>query len=319
MNIFFLKVSSFLPFGLSSYGGGSSGLILPAFNDGGDGGFVNGPIGGQEIDDRNAGEVGGGVSCGNVLESVSSVIQETVYESQCTTVPDHQCQKEVQTGFSTQLETQCVAAFSTKCKPVYKTAYRKFCTTVGDTECRTTSQTTHKTVYQPKCSTVYTKVCHDAGYGKQKCSSEPKEQCHQVASQVPQTNPIRQCNSVPKEKCHQVPQQVQVQKCFHIPQQDCTNVPVQGPVAVPVEKCRAIPRRHCQSVPVKRPRVVTKTVPRQICVTSGGLGGGGGFGGAGGFGGHGATGYAGGAGVGGFADHRKDDLAVDDIISSDKT
>ena len=105
-------------------------------------------------------------------------------------------------------------------------------------------------------------------------------------------------------------------QCFHIPQQDCSNVPVQGPVAVPVEKCYSVPRRHCQAVPVPRPRVVTKQVPRKICITSGG-GGGGGSGGYGSGGGSGSGGYgsgggsgSGGSGLGGgFADHRKDDFS----------
>ena len=102
-------------------------------------------------------------------------------------------------------------------------------------------------------------------------------------------------------------------QCFHIPQQDCSNVPVQGPVSVPVEKCYSVPRRHCQSVPVRRPRVVTKQVPRKICITSGGGGGGGGSGGYASGGGSGGGGYGsgggGGSGVGGgFADHRKDDV-----------
>jgi len=100
-------------------------------------------------------------------------------------------------------------------------------------------------------------------------------------------------------------------------------------------------------VPVKRPRVVTTNVPREICVTSGGgfgegsAGGSGGFGGgsggfgggsggsssAGGFGGFGggSSGHGGGSGgygsgggngvgvgVGGYADHRKDDFELDD-------
>ena len=65
---------------------------------------------------------------------------------------------------------------------------------------------------------------------------------------------------------------------------------------------------------MKRPKVVTQNVPRQICVTStGGAGGGGGLGGGlGGGGGHGGGsggGYGGGgSGLGGFADHRKDEF-----------
>ena len=71
---------------------------------------------------------------------------------------------------------------------------------------------------------------------------------------------------------------------------------------------------------MKRPKVVTQNVPRQICVTSsggggsggGGLsGGGGGLGGGGGHGGGSGGGYGGGGsggGLGGFADHRKDEF-----------
>ena len=68
---------------------------------------------------------------------------------------------------------------------------------------------------------------------------------------------------------------------------------------------------------MKRPKVVTQNVPRQICVTSsagGGSGGGGLGGGSGGGGGHGGGsggGYGGsesGGGLGGFADHRKDEF-----------
>ena len=87
-------------------------------------------------------------------------------------------------------------------------------------------------------------------------------------------------------------------------------------------KCSQVPRRHCQSVPVKRPRVVTQNVPRQICVTSSGGSSGGGSvgGGLGGAGGLSGGGYGGGTsggvysssssggGLGGFADHRKDEF-----------
>ena len=68
---------------------------------------------------------------------------------------------------------------------------------------------------------------------------------------------------------------------------------------------------------MKRPKVVTQNVPRQICVTSGGgggIGGGGLGGGSGGGGGHGGGsgggygGSGGGGGLGGFADHRKDEF-----------
>ena len=69
---------------------------------------------------------------------------------------------------------------------------------------------------------------------------------------------------------------------------------------------------------MKRPKVVTQNVPRQICVTStGGAGGGGGgglgvgLGGGGGHGGGSGGGYGGGGsggGLGGFADHRKDEF-----------
>ena len=102
---------------------------------------------------------------------------------------------------------------------------------------------------------------------------------------------------------------------------------------MPVSKCQQVPRRQCQAVPVKRPRVVSQQVPRKICVTqgpgfgggagAGGFGGGGGgFGGGagggfghggGGGGGYGSGGGGGGAVGGGFADHRKDNFAKEDL------
>ena len=80
-------------------------------------------------------------------------------------------------------------------------------------------------------------------------------------------------------------------------------------------------------MPVKRPRVVTTNVPREICVTSGGgFGGGAGSGLAGSWGAGCVGGFGGGSGigggygsdestgVGGFADHRKDDFDLEDEI-----
>ena len=88
-------------------------------------------------------------------------------------------------------------------------------------------------------------------------------------------------------------------------------------------------------MPVKKPKVVTQNVPRQICVTSGGGGGGGGgggFGGGLGSGGGGGGGYGvssggysgggghggGGGGLGGFADHRKDENQDDHNLAKRK-
>ena len=75
-----------------------------------------------------------------------------------------------------------------------------------------------------------------------------------------------------------------------------------------------VPRRHCQSVPVKRPKVVTKQVPREICVTSTGSGCGGGGGGGGGGYGHDCYGGGGSTPQGGYADHRKDEEVAEESI-----
>ena len=132
-----------------------------------------------------------------MVEVVTSTDEETAFETQFATLSYWQCKTEVQTSYSTKMEIQCTSGYISKCKSAYKTGYRKFCTTVEDTECSTTVEATHKTVYEKQYSTV----CHGAGYGKQWCSSTPKQQCQQVARHVQQTNTSRQCNPVPKERC----------------------------------------------------------------------------------------------------------------------
>ena len=87
---------------------------------------------------------------------------------------------------------------------------------------------------------------------------------------------------------------------------------MKNPVAVPLEKCWEVPRKHCQSVPVKKPRIVTKTVPRKACEY-----GGGGYG-DGGSGYDAAHGHKGGYGdhaghgdpSGGYDHHRRKDETV---------
>ena len=147
---------------------------------------------------------GGGVEqCRTVVEAVTSVVQETAFETQCAMVSDRECKTEIQTSYSTTLETQCSPGYGTKCKPQQKTAYRKFCTTVQDTECRVTVQSGSKTTYEQQCSTSYEKKCSGHGY-HQKCENVPKQDCQQVPKQVAVSNPVRQCSQVPKERCHQV-------------------------------------------------------------------------------------------------------------------
>lgn len=141
--------------------------------------------------------------CSTVVEAVTSVVEETAFETQCAMVSDRECKTEIQTSYATQLETQCSPGYGTKCKPQQKTAYRKFCTTVQDTECRVTVQSSTKTSYEQKCSTSYEKVCSGHGY-HQKCENVPKQDCQQVPKQVAVSNPVRQCSQVPKERCHQV-------------------------------------------------------------------------------------------------------------------
>ena len=141
--------------------------------------------------------------CNTVVEAVTSVVEETAFETQCAMVSDRECKTEIQTSYATQLETQCSPGYGTKCKPQQKTAYRKFCTTVQDTECRVTVQSSSQTTYEQKCSTSYEKVCSGHGY-HQKCENVPKQNCQQVPKQVAVSNPVRQCSQVPKERCHQV-------------------------------------------------------------------------------------------------------------------
>ena len=59
-----------------------------------------------------------------MFESVTSVVEETGFETQCASVSDRQCKTELVTAYANQLETQCSPGYATKCKPQYKTAYR---------------------------------------------------------------------------------------------------------------------------------------------------------------------------------------------------
>ena len=55
---------------------------------------------------------------------MTSVVEETGFETQCASVSDRQCKTELVTAYANQLETQCSPGYATKCKPQYKTAYR---------------------------------------------------------------------------------------------------------------------------------------------------------------------------------------------------
>ena len=118
-----------------------------------------------------------------MTEAVTSVIEETVFETQCAMVSDRECKTEVATSYATQLETQCSPGYGTKCKPQYKTAYRKFCTTVNDQECRVTIQSSTQTTYEQQCTTSYEQECSGHGYHK-KCNSVPKQNCQQVHKSI---------------------------------------------------------------------------------------------------------------------------------------
>ena len=51
-----------------------------------------------------------------MTETVSSVVQETEFETQCATVNDRECRTEIQTSYTTTLETQCSPGYGTKAR-----------------------------------------------------------------------------------------------------------------------------------------------------------------------------------------------------------
>ena len=182
--------------------------------------------------------------CATTLDMVQVVVHDTFYERQCTMLEDQKCTTKHIPSVEDRTETRCVPAFNTKCKKVVNTVYRKSCMSMYEKECREMQVTVYKTMYVAECT---------AG------------SCHKVAKQVPSIQPRQKCSSVKKEKCKDVPEKVEERKCFHIPTLDCVTVPVKVPVTVPQQKCHPVKRKHCQTIPVKRPRLVSKTVPRKVC------------------------------------------------------